>query len=250
MKKTAPLLKEAEVKIEGGFAKNRVFWIVIVIILLIVAVFSSLYFYNQYQKSQNLLNSKSASSADIQNKEIIAAVGKLFELPANEQPTIATVSDKTKLADQPFFAKAQNGDKVLIYSQNKQAILYRPSLNKIISIGTINLAPSLVSGNPTASPSSKNPTIELYNGTKTIGLTTTAEKTIKAKLPDADIKDKDNASDQNYESTVVIDLSGNQSKYVQDLASIVNGKVVQALPSGEVKPNTDILVILGKDFVK
>ena len=234
-----------------NFLKNRSIFAVIFFVVLILALLPSLYFYRQYQKSQNLLTSKSSSLADSQNKEIVAAVGKLFELPTNEQPTIATVSDKTKLENQPFFAKAQNGDKVLIYSQNKQAILYRPSMNKIISIGTINPASSSpASGSPTASPASKNPTIELYNGTKTIGLTTTAENAIKAKLPNADIKDKDNASNQNYENTIIVDLSGNQSKYAKDLAVILGGKVVSTLPSGEVKPNTDILVILGKDFVK
>lgn len=50
----------------------------------------------------------------------------------DETPTIATVSDITKLQGQPFFAKAQNGDKVYVYSNAKKAILYRPSENKII----------------------------------------------------------------------------------------------------------------------
>ena len=63
-------------------------------------------------------------------------VAKLIELPEGE-PVIATVSDKEKLADQPFFDKAENGDKVLIFSESSMAIIYRESENKIINSGPI-----------------------------------------------------------------------------------------------------------------
>jgi hypothetical protein len=57
-------------------------------------------------------------------------------LPA-EQPTVATVSDITKLKDQAFFNNAKNGDKVLIFKNTKKAIIYRPSTNQIIEIAPI-----------------------------------------------------------------------------------------------------------------
>lgn len=76
-------------------------------------------------------------SATLDANTLIGKVGQLMELPADEKPTIATVSDVNKLQGQPFFDKAQNDDKVLIYKAAKEAILYRPSENKIINVGPI-----------------------------------------------------------------------------------------------------------------
>jgi hypothetical protein len=64
------------------------------------------------------------------------ALSKIIALP-EEIPSIATVTDKEKLADQPFFQKAENGDKVIMYSQNRRAYLFRPSEQKIIDMTVI-----------------------------------------------------------------------------------------------------------------
>lgn len=69
---------------------------------------------------------------------LLEKVGMLIELPQGETPTVATVSDKDKLKDQPFFANAQNGDKVIIYPNAKKAILYRPSINKLIDVAPVS----------------------------------------------------------------------------------------------------------------
>lgn len=92
----------------------------------------------QQQKKINKLSNPQAVAQQEQS-QLVEQVGKLTDLPKNENPTVATVSDVNKLKDQPFFSNAQNGDKVLIYSQSKQAILYRPSTNKVIQISTVNL---------------------------------------------------------------------------------------------------------------
>lgn len=71
--------------------------------------------------------------------KLIKKVGELIDLPADERPTVATVSDKDKIKDQPFFAKAENGDKVLIYTSAKKLILYRPSENRVVEVGAVNI---------------------------------------------------------------------------------------------------------------
>ncbi|MBA3732855.1 hypothetical protein H0W91_00580 [Patescibacteria group bacterium] len=90
-----------------------------------------------YKTVAVLQNPKKVSQDEVAT--LVFQVGKLMVLPANEQPTVATVSDPSKLKDQPFFAHAEAGDKVLIYQTSQKAILYRPSVNKIIEVSPINL---------------------------------------------------------------------------------------------------------------
>lgn len=86
-----------------------------------------------------------------QTKDLLNKVGSLMQLPKNETPTIATVSDAAKAKKQSaFFANAENGDKVLMYVKSGQAILYRPSTNKIVIV-----APLTFSGNSTATTKDK-----------------------------------------------------------------------------------------------
>ncbi len=65
-------------------------------------------------------------------------VGRHYLLPSDEVPALATVTDKSKLAT-PFFKHAINGDKILVYQKNKLAIIYRPSIDKLIEVGPVTL---------------------------------------------------------------------------------------------------------------
>ncbi|MFA6081414.1 MAG: hypothetical protein WC741_03320 [Patescibacteria group bacterium] len=117
------------------------------VIILLIAVLPSLYFYTKYEKAQNIVNSLDKNTDE--TKLLIDKIGNLMVLPKNEVPIVATVSDKKKLINQPFFQIAENGDKVLIYSKSKKAILYRPGINKIIDVAPINLKDN---PNATSSP--------------------------------------------------------------------------------------------------
>jgi hypothetical protein len=73
-----------------------------------------------------------------QTDGLISDVSKLLTLPAGETPTIANVSDASQARQQSaFFNNAQNGDKVLMYVKAGEAILYRPSTNKIILVAPL-----------------------------------------------------------------------------------------------------------------
>lgn len=121
--------------------KSRVLPLLIVL-LLAVATGAAVFFYDSYQKAKielaELKANPSAAATD-ENKKTVLEVGKLIVVPSDETPTIATVVDKQKLQDQKFFGKVQNGDKVLIYANAKKVYLYRPTNNKIIEVGTLNV---------------------------------------------------------------------------------------------------------------
>lgn len=71
-------------------------------------------------------------------QEIVDRVKKIMLLPENEFPQMATVDQAPELAKtQAFFAKVENGDKVLIYIQDQKAILFRPSTGKIVNVGPV-----------------------------------------------------------------------------------------------------------------
>lgn len=73
-----------------------------------------------------------------QADDLITRVSKLLELPKGEEPTVASVDDAAAAkAQSAFFTNAQNGDKVLIYVKAGEAILYRPSTNKIILVAPL-----------------------------------------------------------------------------------------------------------------
>lgn len=72
-------------------------------------------------------------------ESLFKKVGKLIVLPTDELPTIATVTEPEKLKGQSFFEKAKKGDKVLIFTNAKIAILYDPVINKIITLAPLNI---------------------------------------------------------------------------------------------------------------
>ena len=78
-------------------------------------------------------------AAQAEVDEYIEEVGKLYALPSDEKPSVATVNDKEKLKEQPFFANAENGDVTLIYADSKLALLYRPSTQQIVNVSSVTI---------------------------------------------------------------------------------------------------------------
>jgi len=135
------------------FLKNPNFLLAI----LLASVLSTAYFFDQnliaqrelaaIKKNPNLVTQQEA-------KDLISRIGLLVQLPKGEQPTIATVTDVSKLKGQAFFANAKNGDKLLIYLKAAKAYLYSVSMNKILEVApvTVNQNPAQVAGVKTETP--------------------------------------------------------------------------------------------------
>ncbi len=102
-------------------------------VLLVASLWANL---SMYFKIRAIEHPEIASEAEL--KKTVEDVGELMVLPESENPTLATVSDPEKLKDQPFFVNAEVGDKVLVYSISRKAILWRPSTKKIIEVSSLN----------------------------------------------------------------------------------------------------------------
>lgn len=134
-------------KIKGGYAPTIY---KVVMFLLIVALGAGGGIYAAQQKPEVFGLSKGAATVQAEVDALVEQVGKLISLPTDEKPTVATVTDASKVKDQPFFANAKNDDRVLIYQKAAKAILYRPSENRIIEVGAVNINNQVV---PTTEPS-------------------------------------------------------------------------------------------------
>lgn len=197
---------------------------VIILILGIVAF----YFYNQYQQIKKNPNQVAQAETD----QLVAQVSKLIDLPKDETPTVATVLDKEKLKDQPFFANAQNGDKILIYTKAKKAIIFRPSQNKLINVG------------PIAIDQKAQVQVALVNAG---GDVTAVTKKLNDKFAGAiavsasgDAKNKGNVK-----QVTVVDVTGQNADAAKQIASELGGQV-GSLPAGETAPQGAAIVVFVK----
>jgi hypothetical protein len=244
---TMPLVKKNPFKTGEptallGFSSRSLVIFIAFGLVLLAAVGVAVYFYLQYQQSQDQLNKSTHSN---EQAALISEVGKLIDLPTGEQPTVATVSDINKLKSQSFFARARDGDKVLIYTKAQEAILYDPLVNKIVEVGPISLTQ--------VSPTPKGPTptfapvrVALYNGTSVVGLASKVAQQLKIKIPSITVVSRSDAQKTTYATTVVVDLTGKLTTQASLLAQTLGGKV-GTLPEGEAKPSgADLIVILGK----
>ena len=251
------------------FSKNGMA-IGIFALFLLGALSTAGYYYYQYKKA-------TANEAAV----YVAKISKYMILPTDETPTVA---DKDKLSSQPFFANAQNGDKVLFYTKAQKAILYRPSINKIVEAASMSgavpsadnsaSASAIQTGasaqNPipaqaqTAAPAAtslqadaqnaqaqaqeavKKAQVAIYNGTSLSGVA----KSISGKILSiggVSIGVTSNAKGS-YPNTTVIDLSGSNSDLAQKIADAIGG-TVGSLPASETAPEgADILIIGGSDY--
>jgi hypothetical protein len=114
--------------------------IALIALIVVVLVVLTAWFYVKYAQAQKKITklSNPTEASKIESEALVSKVGKVIELPSGN-PTVATVVDASKLSGQAFFAKSHNGDKVLIYTDAKKAILYRPSTNKVIEVAPISL---------------------------------------------------------------------------------------------------------------
>lgn len=109
--------------------------IIVLSIIFILALIVAVYFYKQSQ----FLESDPQRITDEKVATLVAKVGKLVVLPTGEVPTVAEISDPTKLVDQPFFKNVKAGNQVIFYTGARKIIIYDPVANIVVDIATLNI---------------------------------------------------------------------------------------------------------------
>lgn len=235
-----------------SISKKKLMYTGLVLLLIIVASIPAVYFYTEYQKAQQKLTNPTMAAKE-ELKSLIEKVGKLMILPEGETPTLATVSDVTKLKGNAFFERAQNGDKVLIFAKAKKAVLYRPSENKLVEVAPLEIADQQKAAQqPQPTAGKKAPAtpynVVIFNGSPIAGLGGKYQGSIETNVDFVKVTDVLNAKKKDYPKTIVVDLTKKASKEELDrIAKTVNGTITNVAYTETAPKGTDIVVVIGVD---
>lgn len=168
---------------------------------------------------------------------VLTEVDKLYILPKDEKPTLATVEDQAKISDKFLSKHSKTGDKVLIYPKNHIVIIYRPSIHKIAAIGN-------VSGDPALSVA-QGASLTVLDSINDPAKKATVISEIKAAYPTLKVTDGGSTSRKDFPYTIVIDRTDQKNTLRAALMKVVGGK--QGFqPSSEAVQSTDLTIIIGQ----
>jgi hypothetical protein len=226
--------------------------VVIIGLLLIAAITAGLLYYQTRQELRSLSTKQGQQEAAKKEiKTLVASLSKLTILP-EEDPVIATILDEQALATQSAFYKdAQKGDKLLVFPNAQKAYIYSPSRNILVNSGPLILDQNSASAKdvsasptPAADEVKQSFTIEVRNGSTTVGAGTKLKQSLAAAgynvvaVNDASLKD--------YTSTQIFKRNSLvSSTTIDQLVKDSSGKVIPSLPDGEAATTADVLVIVG-----
>lgn len=143
-KKAAPKKKPAAITLEAEVpaandtmavtkASNNRMRLILAAAVLVLLLGAGTWKYLDQQRQLKELKSSQKSAAELE-KELVDEVSKIAVVPVGEDPIIREVESLEAVAGQPFYSQSKVGDRVLLYSNAKRAILYRPSTKQIVNI--------------------------------------------------------------------------------------------------------------------
>ncbi len=244
-----------------------------IIILLVVVLLGGYWFY-----------SKSGTTKDA--GELVSRVSSKVLVSSDVTPKLVTLTTLEQLRGQNFFKQAALGDVIVMYPDS--VILYRPSIDNVSTIGTVDptvaaqlfntdqatqlpTAPGVAAtaapvattdatvpgttvpasstdATVTVTPVATPVGVEIRNGTATSGLA----KKLSAKLTadtSVTVPVTGNAGNTSYAKTTVVNMTG--TPLPVSITNVIKGaEVVTALPAGEkaLDANAKVLVIIGADI--
>jgi hypothetical protein len=186
----------------------------ILVLITVAALGFGGYFYVQYRD----LKDTTSKSADEVNQELIAQVNKVYELPKDQTPVVALVSDE---------AKFKGEYNLLLYEKAGLAVLYRSSEKKVVGTATFAVKRSA-----------------------SVYLVASADKqsAVEAQLTknyDVELVGKASPTTLPAQSSV-FDATGKNTELVAKIAAELGATVVSSSPlSTPPSENPDIVVLIG-----
>lgn len=113
----------------------------VVLTLIFVALAGAVgYFYYKYKTEQNraqvFTSAETEAERKIEVKRILDMLARHIVLPDDEEPTVATIVNVDMLRERhPFYAKAKNGDRLIVYSG--WAVIFAPERDIIVGLAQL-----------------------------------------------------------------------------------------------------------------
>jgi len=224
----------------SGDNRNVVYGLFALIgVLIIIAGIAIFLYFDTQNKFKNISLSSVVPTPSAQDiKDIVDRLSRHMLLP-DETPRMITITNSDVLKKtQPFFTKAKDGYKLLIYGE--KVIMYDPVTDKIIDIAAIRPQ------NIPISPITSKYKLMILNGTNTQNLSQNIEPTI-TQFKEIEITSKAFAQKRDYTVSILVDVKNSTSPLATTLAQ-ATGASLESLPAEELKPPKDIdfILILGE----
>lgn len=119
--------------------------------MLVAIIIAGWFGYDWYRSEREIERLSQKPTAEKMSADTAVLLGKIKKhmLLPEEDPTIATITDAENLVQQqPFYAGAQNGDKLLIFPNAKKAIIYSEARDKLVNVGPVYFNAPKAAENP------------------------------------------------------------------------------------------------------
>ncbi len=203
-------------------AKKNVKKIMLLVLNIVVIVglgTSTVLFYIKYQDAK-----EASLTGDQKLAKYEKEISKTYTLPTDEKAQLYDVNNADQLkkdeTNKDFFKDIQNGDVLLIYTNNKLGIIYRPATKKIIKTGPLAFKQQLTAA-IVGAKADRESVIAVLKQVFANDITSATE--IDAKTPIT------------AGETIIVDLTGNNKDLAAKLASELKGKV-DNVPEGQDRP--------------
>lgn len=155
---------------------------------------------------------------------------------------VAVIGRTDFLSAYPFFTQAHPGDKLLIYQDEKKALLLRPLTNEIVSFGSLDDIPK------SAYQTKENYVVMVHNRSGNSYDRTLLEAEIEKAYPGTLIVTGDAIEHPDHKKTLVVAVNGAEPSVAETLARKLRATYT-SLPSDEMQPpaGVDVVILIGDD---